>query len=273
MTFNSRESSLADGQPVRLYEFSRGVLRWNYASCDRNVTLSNQEYRTVRGGLSDNGIIQSGDPSADKLVITAPADLEVAQLFRVTPPSDEIRLVVRDMHYGDTDVVVSWVGSIKSVNWLALDRCRISCLSIEASMERPGLTDTYSRTCTAVLGDWRCKIDLEVYRVDLLPQSMTGTTVSSGTFAAYPDGWFTGGFVAWSVGSGNFDRRHIEAHQGSDLVMLGGTAGIPAGATLRVYPGCDFLIETCHGKFGNEPNFRGENKLQGESPFDGNQVW
>lgn len=273
MSFDSREQSLADGQPIRLYEFSRGVMRWAYATCDRDITLNNQIYRSVRGGIIDNGIIQSGDPNTDKLVLTAPADLEVAQLYRAMSPSDEIRLVVRGMHYGDSEVLVSWVGSIKSVNWPKLDRCQISCLSIEASMGQPGLTDTYSLTCTAVLGDWRCKVNLEQYRVEAQAQSMTGLVLSSGTFAAYPDGWFTGGFVAWSVGSGNFDRRHIEQHLGSDLTMLGGTASIPLGVALRVYPGCDFLIGTCHGKFGNEPNFRGENKLQGESPFDGNQVW
>lgn len=273
MSFDQRERSLADGQPIRLYEFSRGVLHWAYATCDRDISWSNQLFRTVRGGIIDSGIIQSGDPNADKLTLTAPADLEVAQLYRAVPPNDEIRLVVRDMHYGDSDVLVSWVGSIKSVNWPQLDRCQINCLSIEASMDRPGLTDTYSTTCTAVWGDWRCKVDIEQYRVETAAQSISGTTVTSGAFAAYPDGWFTGGFITWPVGSGNFDRRHIETHQGSNLTMLGGTAGIPAGTTLRVYPGCNFLIETCHDKFGNELNFRGENKLQGTSPFDGNQVW
>ncbi|WP_374439150.1 phage BR0599 family protein [Pseudomonas panipatensis] len=273
MSFDQRESSLAAGQPIRLYDFSRGVLRWAYASCDRNITWSNQEYRSLRGGIEDNGIIQSGDPNTDKLILTAAADLEVAQLYREGSPSDEVRLVVRDMHYGDSDVVISWVGSIKSVDWPALDRCKISCLSIEASMERPGLVDTYSLTCGAVLGDWRCKVNLELYRINAAAQTMSGTTITNGVFATYPDGWFTGGFVAWPVGSGNFDRRHIVSHQGSALNMLSGTSGIPAGVQLRVYPGCDFLIDTCHNKYGNEPNFRGENKLQGESPFDGNQVW
>lgn len=273
MSFDQRESSLAAGQPVRLYEFSRGVLRWAYASCDRNIVWNNQEYRSIRGGIEDNGIIQSGDPNTDKLVLTASADLEVAQLYRGVAPSDEVRLVVRDMHYGDSDVVISWVGSIKSVDWPKVDRCQVSCLSIEASMERPGLVDAYSTTCTAVLGDWRCKVNLELYRVSASAQTMSGTAITNGLFATYPDGWFTGGFVAWAVGSGNFDRRHIASHQGSALNMLSGTAGIPLGAQLRVYPGCDFLIDTCHSKFGNEPNFRGENKLQGESPFDGNQVW
>ncbi|EKM4240507.1 hypothetical protein V4422_006288, partial [Pseudomonas aeruginosa] len=82
MSFNSRESSLADGQPVRLYQFSRGAIRWSYNSSDRDITYQNQVFRTVPGGITDNGIICSGDPQSDQFVITAPADLDVALLYK-----------------------------------------------------------------------------------------------------------------------------------------------------------------------------------------------
>ncbi|CDM42380.1 phage BR0599 family protein [Ectopseudomonas oleovorans] len=273
MSSASRELSLADGQPIRLYQFSRGVLRWSYTSADRNITYNNQVFRSVRGGIGDPGIIQSGDPQADRLVITAPADLEVALLYKGAPPSDEIGLTVFDLHYGEADAWVSWAGSIATVNWPALDRCRITCLSIEASMDAPGLTDVYSRTCTAVLGDTECKVDLNQYRVTTNLQSMTGASVFSGTFAEYPDGWFSGGHIEWPIGSGEYDRRHIERHIGSELLLLGGTAGVPPGGSVRTYPGCDGLDTTCAGKFSNIDNMRAQPHLQGSSPFDGNQVW
>ncbi|MCP8465185.1 phage BR0599 family protein [Pseudomonas sp. ZM23] len=273
MSFDNRERSLASGQPVRLYQFQRGVLRWTYTSGDRDITWNNQIFRSVPGGISDSGITQSGDPQADRFVIEAPADLDVAQQYRGRPPSDEVALTVFDLHYGDNEALVSLAGSIAAVNWPRIDTVRITCLSIEASMERPGLSDTYGRTCRAVLGDTRCKVALASYRVDAQIQSRTGTTLSAAAVAGYPDGWFTAGYVEWSAGGGNFDRRHIERHQGTDLAILGGTAGMPVAGAVRVYPGCDFLIETCHSKFNNTPNFRGINKLQGESPFDGNQVW
>lgn len=273
MSFDSREQSLAAGQPLRLYRFSRGVLRWLYNSSDRDITLGSEVYRSVRGGLSDNGIQQSGDSAQDEFVITAPGDLEVAQLYRIFPPSEEVALAVFDMHYGDSEALASWAGSIATVNWPQPDRCKIACLSLEASMEQPGLVDTYSRSCTAVLGDTQCRVDLNGYRVTATPQSRDGLSVFSGTFAGYPDGWFTAGYVEWPVGSGEYDRRHIEAHSGAELRLLGGTGGIPLATELRVYPGCDFLIGTCDAKFGNSLNFRGQPHLQGESPFDGNQVW
>ena len=273
MSFNGREESLAGGQPIRLYEFRRGALRWSYNTSDRDHTYANQIYRSVRGGISDNGILHSGDPNTDKFVVNAPADLDVAQIFRGTAPSDEIGLTVRDMHYGDTEVLVSWIGNIANVNWPALDRCRITCLSIEASMYQPGLVETYTRSCSAVLGDSKCGINLDAYRVMANLQGMTGATLITGAVGAYPIGYFTAGYVEWDIGSGEFNRRHIEMHSGSTLWMLGGTAGIPAGAQVRIYPGCDFLITTCDAKFGNKARFRGIPHLQGRSPFDGNQVW
>ncbi|MBH4497986.1 phage BR0599 family protein, partial [Pseudomonas aeruginosa] len=136
-----------------------------------------------------------------------------------------------------------------------------------------GLIDTSCRTCTATLGDHRCKVNLIPYRVTLTPQSVSAWVISSGVVAGYADGWFTGGYVEWQVDGDNYDRRYIERHAGADLHILGGTEGVPAGGQLRVYPGCDLLDETCAGKFDNILNFRGFNKMQGKSPFDGDQVW
>ncbi|HBN8126039.1 TPA: phage BR0599 family protein, partial [Pseudomonas aeruginosa] len=103
----------------------------------------------------------------------------------------------------------------------------------------------YCRTCTAVVGDHRCKVNLVPYRVTLTPQSISGWVISSGVVAGYADGWFTGGYVEWQVDGDNYDSRYIERHAGPDLYILGGTEGIPAGGQLRVYPGCDGLAQTC----------------------------
>jgi len=273
MNFDAREQSLAQGQPVRLYQFSRGVLHWSYNTSDRDITWNNQIFRTIRGGIIDSGIVQSGDPEADKLTITAPADLEVAQLWRGVPPSDQTELVIYDMHWVDSEALVTWLGSVSGVNWPTLDTASITCLTLDAELDQPGLTDTYSRTCLAVWGDARCKVNTSSYMLIAPIQGVTGAAVTAGAAAAYADGWFSGGYAEWPVGSGNYDRRFIEQHTGDQLVMLGGTSGMPTSGVLRVYPGCDGLITTCQGKYGNKDNFRGEPQLQGESPFDGNQVW
>ncbi len=273
MSFDSREFSLAAGAPIRYYEFRRGVWRWLYNSSDRDITIGTQVYRTLRGGISDAGIRQSGVAKQDNLVITAPADIEVAEPWRNSQPSALIGILIYDGHYGEPERKWRMTGNIANVRWPSLDTCLITCQDIDAEMDRPGLVDTYSRSCTTYLGSPWCKVDLNPLRVDTTIQSKTGASISSGAFAAYPEGWFSGGTVEWPIGQGEFDSRTIESHAGSVLVMLGGTLALSAGQAIRVFPGCDFLASTCHTKFNNLANLRATPQMDGKSPFDGDQVF
>lgn len=273
MSFDSRERSLADGQPIRLYQFSRGVLRWAYNNSDRDITHNNQVFKTLRGGISDSGIRQTGESNVDGLKITAPADLEVAALYRGMPPSGEVALTIFDLHYQEADFVVAWAGSIQSVSWLARDRCQVVCQSLSARMSMQGLRQGWERPCHRSLYDLGCTVNRDLFRVNTSIQSLTGAAVSNGAFASFPDGYFTAGFVEWSIGSGEYDRRAIERHNGSLLTLLGGTAGLGNGQELRVYPGCDQTIQTCAARFNNHLNFGGIWHLAGRSPFDGNPVF
>jgi len=273
MTFNSRELSLDQGMPVRLYRFSRGVMRWLYCSADRDVTAGSEIYRALKGGVTDAGVKLTGDPGADKLTLTAPAAIDVAQPWRNGCPSDQIELTVFDMHFGDDEARLSWAGRIQGVSWPALDRCRITCVSRDAEMGQPGLDDAYSQFCTATLGDERCGVDLTPFRVSMSIQSMDGSALQCAAAASYPDGWFMAGWVEWAIGEGEYERRHIDRHVGTELRLLGGTTGISSAAALRVIPGCDFLFGTCTGKYANGVRFRGIPDLERRSPFDGNAVW
>lgn len=273
MSFDSRERSLDAGVPIRLYQFSRGVLRWLYNTSDRDITWNNQVFRPLVGGISDNGIRQTGVSAQDAFFVTAPADIEVAQLFRGARPSSEIGVTVFDLHYGDTEAICRYVGSIASVKWPTLDSCTINCQDIESSMERPGLTDTFSRTCTTTLYSFKCKVDRLPYRVVATLQMLSGLTASGSTFAGYPDGWFTNGYLEWPIGDGEVERRHVESHAGETLQLLGGVDGLSVGQQVHAYPGCDFLASTCNDKFDNLDNHRGVNQMDGKSPFDGDQVF
>ncbi|UQY32661.1 phage BR0599 family protein [Pseudomonas fulva] len=272
MSHDSREQSIADGQPIRLYRFKRGVIVWLYTSGDRDIYLGPEVYRTLRGGITDDGIRRTGEITADRMKVSAPADLEVAALYRGVPPSKEIELVIYDYHYGESTAQVAWSGSIETVRWPQLDRCEISAQTLMATIDVPGLRLTWERNCGAALFDRKCGINRDLWRVDMVIQSMTGAAVSSGGAEAFPNGWFDGGFIEWPIGSGEFERRSIERQTGSVMRMMGGTAGIPLGS-VRVYPGCNRTVAMCVAKFNNLLNFRGDPNLMGTNPFNGNPVF
>lgn len=281
MSFDARESSIAAGQPIRLYEFALGAtLRWRHTNADRDIEHDGKTFAT--SAISDDGIRQTGQASADMLVITAPANLAVAQRFRALPPSAEIALTIWDIHYDDDEAVVSWVGSIAMVRWPQLDRCQISCEPLGVSMQRTGLRMTYQRSCPHSLGDRLCTVDLEVYRVEATIKSMTGATIVCHGWGDLPIPLLTwlpllaGGYVEWLV-DGEPERRGITAQQAgfldTTLTLMGGTAGLQVGDVVQLYPGCPGTLAACNDVYDNLLNYGGFPHIPGRSPFDGNPIF
>jgi uncharacterized phage protein (TIGR02218 family) len=272
MTFDAAERASASGRPVRLYEFRRGVLRWAYASGDRDIEHNNQLYRALRGGISDSGIRQTGQTSPDMLKLTAPADLDVAQLYRAAAPSSPVQLTVFARHYGVDDYLVIWAGEIRGVRWPALDRCEISCSPLTERMNMQGLRLGWERNCPHALYSLACGVDSNLHRVAITVQALDGVSISSAELSGYPLGRFTGGLVEWPVGAGEYDRRGIEAHTAGGLQLLGGSDGLAVGSAVRVYPGCAQTVASCK-VFNNLPQYGGIPHLSGKSPWDGSNVF
>ncbi|MDR2186852.1 MAG: phage BR0599 family protein [Azonexus sp.] len=267
MSFDALETSLASGQPLRLYHFARGVDSWRYSSGDRDITHNTLVYESVPGGIADDGIRQTGQTSPDKLTLTVPADLEVAQLYRAAPPSTAVTLTVFALHWTEADYIVIWSGNVRSVRWPQPDRASIVCAPLSEAMDATGLRLTWDRSCPHALYSAACGVSAALWRVEATVQSVDGASVESGAFAGYPDGWFTAGYLEWFVGSVT-ERRGIERHVGSTLWLLGGASGIPVGATARAYRGCPQTTAACIS-FDNLPNYGGIPHLAGVSPFDG----
>lgn len=272
MTFDAREHSRDAGQPLRLYEFAYGPTAWRYTSGDRDVTVLAQQWQSLTGGIQDEGIRQSGDTASDGLVITVPTDLALVRLMRALPPTEEIAVVVRDVHRGDGDARVSWVGSLMDAKRRGLG-VELTCESLLASMARGGLTLAWERSCPYAVYDHNCRINKAVFRVDGTLLTVGGATVEAGAFGAYADGWFAGGFIEWETEQGVIERRFVKAHAGPVLTLLGGTPALSVGQTVSAYAGCDRRAQTCLDKFGNLDNHGGFAMLPGKSPFDGTLVF
>ncbi|GHT89937.1 hypothetical protein FACS1894101_1570 [Betaproteobacteria bacterium] len=268
-TFDQRERSLAEGAPLRLYQFARGSMAWRYNSSARDVTHQTFTFSSVAGGITDDGIRQTGETTPDELTLTAPAGLDVAQLYRVAPPSETVQLTVFSRHDGADDWLVSWTGDVRAVKWPALDRCQIICAPMSARMEMTGLRLTWDRACPHALYSAACGVSAALWRVAALLSSLDGATLTVPEAANYPDGYFTAGIVEWATAGGVLERRGIEQHASVSLTLIGGTAGIPPGTALSLYPGCRQTTAGCR-QFGNLLNFGGIPHLAGTSPFNGN---
>ncbi len=123
----------------------------------------------------------------------------------------------------------------------------------------------YTRTCSANLGDARCKIN-----VATAAYQGTGTIQDAGLLrifsvsglSAYTADWFTAGLMQVTSGANQGITFEIKSHaraSGVDSIELWTATELPLaiGDTALFTAGCKKDIDTCRAKFDNVVNFRG----------------
>lgn len=131
----------------------------------------------------------------------------------------------------------------------------------------------YHSRCSAVLGDKRCRFDLdrlgysEERPVEVVEEGRVFRFVS---FAGYEERWFEKGrfrvltgTATGLVGAVKNDRVHGAA--GREVELWQSLGAVPApGDMVRIEAGCDRRAQTCRLKFLNYLNFRGFPHIPGE---------
>ncbi|MBS0212302.1 MAG: DUF2163 domain-containing protein [Proteobacteria bacterium] len=266
MSFAARETSIANGQPVRLYAFGRGPLAYRYTSADRDVSYAGNLYRAA--AITDNGSQQTGEAVQDTFQITAPAGIEVAQAFAIQPPSQRVTLRVFDLHAGDSDAMPYWVGQITRCGRPDADgKVTITCESIVAAMQVNGCRGCWQKSCDHVIYDDECNALKEPMRVPATLVTVTANTLTAAEWGAFDDTWFPGGFVEFAIPGGLLERRQVLAQAGNVLTILGDTSPLQPGDAVAAFPGCDNTPAMCDGRFHNIANYGGIPGLPGKSPF------
>lgn len=268
MSFNEREISNQDGKPIGLYEFNRGTIYWRYTSADRDITYDGDVYEAV--AVSNGGIAQGDN---DDVEILLPADTDIAALYRGTVPSDEIFITVRELHEGDDEAAVYWVGTIAEVGRPDEVSMKITGRTLSPTFRRGGLRLTWGKNCENFIYDHDCGVDPEDFKVTTTLLSSTGNTITPASIAPHGIAMYAGGYVQWAVGGGAFERRFIQGNSGSELVLFGGTDGMTDGMEIFLFPGCPRIIAVCDSFYDNKDNFGGIPHKADKSPFDGDPVF
>jgi uncharacterized phage protein (TIGR02218 family) len=122
----------------------------------------------------------------------------------------------------------------------------------------------FATTCSADLGDARCKIDLTnaAYRGSGTVTAVDATSsVTVSGLDGFADGWFTAGKLTFTGGANAGLAIEVKIHRKSDAVTIDLWQAMPqpiaVGDAFSVTAGCDKQFSTCHDKFANVVNFRG----------------
>lgn len=267
MTYNAAETGMQTGAPVELYDFARGAFHWYYTSADQDIIFESKLWKAAT--MQRGAIEQTSEQPRNSISLMVARNHEVADLWRVSPPSDVISLTVRRYHVGDNDPAVLWIGRVLNVEWSG-SQATIHCEPASTSIARTGLRRNYQRVCPHVLYSAACGVDKVSKQVEAALTAVGAASLSAAAFDAQPDGYFAGGFVEWEVEAGNFERRFITGHVGADLTLstaIGDALSI--GDTVYAYPGCDHTLSTCRDKFSNRNNYGGFPFVPRKNPHGG----
>jgi uncharacterized phage protein (TIGR02218 family) len=121
----------------------------------------------------------------------------------------------------------------------------------------------YSRLCRVDLGSPECGVDLGPLTDEYMIETVTagdGFTIDT----VRPSGFFTFGTCTFLSGANAGAATEILSHVNQAIRLFTPMPRpLAAGDQVRLVAGCDKTPETCHARFGNILNFRGEPHIPG----------
>lgn len=129
----------------------------------------------------------------------------------------------------------------------------------------------YQRSCDALLGDARCRLDATAAALrgaGTVATVRSARTVIASGLAGYASRWFEAGRLVWTSGANAGAAVEVRAHaRAGTLAALDlwepMSAPIAPGDAFQVTAGCDKSLASCRDKFANVVNFRGFPDLPG----------
>jgi uncharacterized phage protein (TIGR02218 family) len=270
MTFDARELSLETGKPVFLAEFTLGGVIWRHARADEDVEHGGHVYTGI--SMKSTDIVDSGEIGKNEIRLEVPRSHPIAELWRTSPPASTVGAVLKEIHAGEIDDEVAWLGHVANVMWPNQEKAQISLQSGIIALEANGLRRLFQRPCTHVFGGPKCRKDLTPVTHQVTLASVSGFLLTSPGFAAA--GKLAGGFIRWTDVNGITDWKFVIEHNaGSATVKLLTPAPfLTAGMVVDAVEGCDHTPQRCT-ELANIVNFGGLPNFMKKNPFDGNPVY
>lgn len=234
-----------------------------------DIVVDAVTYRAA-SGFSPSAVANSASLSVDNLDVEGMlSDDSILETDLLAGLYDFAEIEIFQVNYTDTTQGIlkmrkGWLGevSLTRQHFIAEVRGLTQLLSQD-------IGEYFSPSCRASLGDTRCK-------VEMAPHTVTGTVTSSSARGQLIDSsrsedsaLFTNGKITFTSGANNGLSMEVK-----EYIHRSGTGGIlslalpmphaiSAGDSYSLQKGCDKTLSTCHTRFANVVNFRGEPHVPG----------
>jgi uncharacterized phage protein (TIGR02218 family) len=255
--FADREESRAKGRPITLFLIRYGDSPnsyYAYTDSTSDITRAGVTYKSV--AIQRGAIVVKGTMDKNMIEVRMALDLEVAELFRIYPPSSVVSLVISQGHVDDTEFLAIWAGRVSSAKREPPELI-LSCEPVRSAMRGVGLRINYQYSCSHVLYGPQCRADKTAATSygAVVPINGAKVTITSGWDTSLSNGYI-GGMVEWENAQGNTESRTILRVNGNILSLSGPMRDVSNGDTVRVVRGCARDMDACRSH-NNILNFGG----------------
>lgn len=269
MTFANYEESRDDGGVLQAFLFRDGTQDYAYTNHTQELTISHGAplgditYFPIpiqRDNINSNGTL---DKSSLKIGMDIGADL--AELFRVYPPSNVVTLTIFEGHADDPDseFLAVWAGRIVTAGREGSELV-VSGEPIATQLRRPGLRRNYQYGCPHALYGSQCGASKAAATVAGAVASVSGTqvTLNAGWEGAFNPAKFLRGMAEWTNDDGQTERRSIIRISGDVLTLSGIPKDLAATDSIDLVLGCNHKAFApdgdCQALHDNIQNFGGQ---------------
>lgn len=288
MSFDSIETSVDLGRPVTLFEFTYGdgrgdVLRY-VGSTDVLITggaapLVAMSRAWTPAPIKHGKITASGSLDKAAIDVMTVKDSDLADLYRVAPPSRQVTLEIFRGNVGSTEYKRIWSGRV--INGTFEDaELKLSCEPVSTSTLRVGLRRNYQYGCPHVLYGTACGLSRLANMASGTVQSITNAQTivfkRSVRSLVIPANEVIGGVFTLTLPSGREVKRSIIAATpvaGDDTLitvkLMSVVPDLAVNLPVTLTRGCAHNFEACK-KFGNTVNYGGCPNIPTKNPFTAN---
>lgn len=166
----------------------------------------------------------------------------------------------KDLSQGRLILRTGWLGEVSFSQNKFITEVRGLAQSLSQK-----IGDVFSPTCRALLGDAKCKIDLEEYTFEGEVAEVINNRVFSFSGLANPTEYFSSGKIKFTSGENEGLEMEVKDYvlNGNITLVLPMPYEIVEGDEFEIIAGCDKNFNTCIAKFENAINFHGEPHVPG----------
>lgn len=293
MTYEALTSSYDDGGPVQLFRFTYGTEAGEvlgYTSHTSSITVNHGgsvgSVTYEPAPVERNNIVSNGTLDKSSMRIDLDVSTELAELFRIYPPSNVVSLVIYEGHIDDPDDewVVIWAGRVVAAKRQGSE-LQVSGEPVSTQMRRPGLRRHYQYGCPLVLygedlGIGTCQASKAAATVSSTVASISGAlvTLASGWNGALAAAKFLRGTVEWTPTGKSIEYRTILRVDGDTLTLGGIPNDLSPGDSIDVVLGCNHRAFTadggdCEGLHNVLPSYGGHPFIPTENVINKNPYY